>query len=45
MYCLRCKKKTQTTNQREEVTKNGRRILLCTYPVLPSSVHVCIYFE
>ena len=26
MYCLRCKKKTQTT-QREEVTKNGRRIL------------------
>ena len=19
--------------------------LLCTYPVLPSSVHVCIYFE
>ena len=27
MYCLKCKKKTQTTNQREEVTKNGRRIL------------------
>ena len=27
MYCLKCKKKMQTTNQREEVTKNGRRIL------------------
>ena len=27
MYCLKCKKKTQTTNQREEITKNGRRIL------------------
>ena len=20
-------------------------VMLCTYPVLPSSVHVCIYFE
>ena len=27
MYCLKCKRKTQTTNQREEVTRNGRRIL------------------
>ena len=27
MYCLKYKKKTQTTNQREEETKNGRRIL------------------
>ena len=24
---------------------NKMRKLLCTYPVLPSSVHVCIYFE
>ena len=27
MYCFKCKKKTQTTNQREVNTKNGRRML------------------
>ena len=26
-------------------TKPRLRLLLCIYPVLPSSVHVCIYFE
>ena len=27
MYCLKCKKKTQTKNQTEVTTKNGRRML------------------
>ena len=26
-------------------SSKGITLLLCTYPVLPSSVHVCIYFE
>ena len=32
---------------RTEIEKQKERFvaLLCTYPVLPSSVHVCIYFE
>ena len=33
MYCLRCKRKTQTKNQREEKTKNGRTILKGTCAV------------
>ena len=27
MYCLKCRKKTKTNNQREDITKNGRKIL------------------
>ena len=27
MYCLKCKKNTETTNQRKEKTKNGRWIM------------------
>ena len=34
----------QTTNFRLFQTERVCR-LLCTYPVLPSPLHVCIYFE
>ena len=27
MYCVKCKRKTKTKNKREEITKNGRKIL------------------
>ena len=27
------------------MSKTSPNMLLCIYPVLPSSVHVCIYFE
>ena len=28
-----------------QIRKNQGLFLLCTYPVIPSFVHVCIYFE
>ena len=30
---------------RSEEQKESFNTLLCTYPIIPSFVHVCIYFE
>jgi len=27
IYCVKCKKKTETTNEHETTTKNGKRML------------------